>query len=232
MDRYHGGRATSLDQSNDRRADPRVHRRFVPGPRRGDIRRTALLDALEALVAERPLSEIAIADIARAAGVSRSAFYFYFPSKAAAVAASMSDFYEEVEEAGSVWLAGGSGTPVERLTRSFEQVAELWRGRAGLLTAMLDAVGSDTEVRDMWDRWVQGFVDQSAVRISEERAAGLTRDSIDPHALATVLVGAVAYTMERDVRALSAGEEPPEGLIAAVVQLWYRTIYECSSIRS
>jgi AcrR family transcriptional regulator len=219
------GVATPVNQRDRPPVDAGRGRRFVPGPKRGDVRRAALLEALEELLAQRSLSEIGIADIALAAGVSRSAFYFYFPSKAAAVAASMADIYDEVAEAGSPWLAGDSGTPLERLTASFEKVAELWHGRAALLTAMLDAVGTDSEVRDMWDAWVQGFVDQTAVRISAERAAGLARDGVDPQALATVLVGAVAYAMERDVRAISAGDRPPDGVTAAVIQLWHRTIY-------
>jgi hypothetical protein len=90
---------------------------------------------------------------------------------------------------------------------------------------MLDAVGTDTEVRDMWDDWVQGFVDQAAVRISAERAARLAPDGADPRTLATVLVGAVAYAMERDVRAITAAGRPIDGVTAAIIQLWHRTIY-------
>jgi AcrR family transcriptional regulator len=207
-------------------------RRFTPGPRRGDLRRAALLDALEALLADRPLSDIGVADIASAAGVSRSAFYFYFPNAAAAVAACMSDFYVEMEDVGSDWLTGAGAPPLERLTTSITAASALWRSRAGLLTAMLDAVGTDNEVREIWHGWVQGFVDETAARIREDQDAGLTWENIDPDALAIVLIGAVAYAMERDVRAISAGNAPPEGLTAALIQLWYRTIYQDGPISS
>jgi hypothetical protein len=38
-------------------------------------------------------------------------------------------------------------------------------------------------------------------------------------------MGAALYGMERDVRAILAGQAPDETLIAALVELWHRTIY-------
>ena len=58
---------------------------------RGDQRRAALLESLDQLLQDEDssLDSINIADISRRAGVTRSAFYFYFDNKAAAVAALM-----------------------------------------------------------------------------------------------------------------------------------------------
>jgi AcrR family transcriptional regulator len=199
---------------------------YIPGPRRADERRAALLGALEELLAARSLSEIGIADMTTAAGLTRSAFYFYFPTKAAAVAALLADFYEEMQQAAADWYEGGTGTPLERLRTGFQASAELWRARAGLLVAMLDAIGTDPEVRDVWNTWIGGFVDRITDRISQDRQAGLARDSTtDPHALAIVLLGAALYTMEHDVRAIRAGQPPDDTLQAAIIETWYRTIY-------
>src|SRR5690606_7999010 len=63
----------------------------TPASSRADARRTALLHALDDLLREAVLDDIKIADISSRAGVTRSAFYFYFDSKAAAVAALMSE---------------------------------------------------------------------------------------------------------------------------------------------
>ncbi|MGB0190940.1 MAG: TetR family transcriptional regulator, partial [Nocardioides sp.] len=54
-----------------------------------DQRRAALLESLDTLL----LDEINIADISRRAGLTRSAFYFYFESKHLAVAALMEQVY-------------------------------------------------------------------------------------------------------------------------------------------
>jgi AcrR family transcriptional regulator len=198
----------------------------VPGPRRGDERRAALLSALDGLLAARSLSQIGIADITGAAGVTRSAFYFYFPSKAAAVAALLSEFYDEMQHAAAGWYEGGPGTPLQRLRTGFAATIDLWHQRAGLLVAMLDAIGTDPEVREIWSSWIDGFIDRIAERVSEERAAGLASGSADPRALATLLMGAALIAMERDVRAIVAGEAPSDPLATALVETFHRAIYD------
>ena len=60
-----------------------------------DERRTALLGSLDHHLQDSSLDSINIADISRRAGVTRSAFYFYFENKAAAVAALMDEMYDE-----------------------------------------------------------------------------------------------------------------------------------------
>ena len=60
-------------------------------PARGDRRRSALLESLDHYLREGSLDSINIADISRRAGVTRSAFYFYFENKASAVAALMEE---------------------------------------------------------------------------------------------------------------------------------------------
>ncbi len=52
-------------------------------PRKGDLTEQAILDTAARLLAERPLSEIGIDELARGAGISRSSFYFYFASREA-----------------------------------------------------------------------------------------------------------------------------------------------------
>jgi len=182
--------------------------------------------ALEELLEARRLSDIGVGDITAAAGVTRSAFYFYFSTKAAAVAALLADFYEELMLAAADWYEGTTGSPLDRLSAGFEASVTAWRARAGLMVAMLDAVGTDPDVRELWHRWVEGFVDRAAGRISEDRAAGLARESVDAHALATVLVGAAFHAMEHDVRAIHRGESPSDLIAPALIDIWHRAIYK------
>lgn len=53
---------------------------------RGDHARTAILTALRALLDQNPISEVSVQAITRQAGVTRTAFYFYFESKYSALA--------------------------------------------------------------------------------------------------------------------------------------------------
>ena len=56
-------------------------------PQKSDLRRTAILESLDHHLRESGFDGLNIADVARRAGVTRSAFYIYFENKAAAVAA-------------------------------------------------------------------------------------------------------------------------------------------------
>ena len=200
--------------------------RHVPGPKLGDERRTALLSALEELLETRALADIGIADISRAAGVTRSAFYFYFPSKAAAVAALLADFSGQMIAAAAGWYEGGPGSPQDRVRAGMEASVARWREHAALMVAMLDAVGTDAEAREIWRGWIDGFVERAAERIREDRAAGLARDAVDARGLAAVLVGAAFHAMERDVRAIRAGERPADLFVDALTDVWARAIYK------
>ena len=200
--------------------------RYVPRPSRGDQRRTQLLDALAQLLGGRPLAEIGIADITRAAGVTRSAFYFYFPTKAAAVAALFADFGDDVRQAGAPWYQGGSGTPLQRIQLTVQASIQLWRNQASLIVAMLDGIATDPEARAIWETWTQGFIDQIATRILNDRNDHLSRSTSDPQALATILMGATLYGMERDVRAIVAGQPPSPSMANALIEVWNRTLYE------
>jgi AcrR family transcriptional regulator len=217
--------STACDDVTPVEASARARVRHNPGPSRGDQRRAALLSALEQLLTERSLAEIGVADISGAAGLTRSAFYFYFPTKGAAVAALLSDFRQEMYEAAAGWYEGGPGTPLERIHAGFTASVELWRARGSLLVALLDAIGTDPEVRQIWESWTQGFIERIADRILEDRRAGLAHGTADPEALATALMGAALYSMERDVRATLAGRSESDALLAALVVLWHRTLY-------
>ena len=199
--------------------------RHVQAPRRGDERRRLLLAALEDLLATKPLAAIGISDITEAAGVTRSGFYFYFSSKAAAVAALLEDFREQMELAGSAWYDADDASPRERVTETVHASVALWRAHAPLLVAMLDAASSDPEAREIWASWSAGFVERISTRIGVDRKAGLVHTSADPGALAVVLMGATLHAMEHDVRRTATGKRADAKLGDALIDLWYRTLY-------
>jgi AcrR family transcriptional regulator len=184
-----------------------------------------LLAALEALLAERPLAEVGVADITAAAGVTRSGFYFYFPSKGAAVAALLADFREDMQEAGAAWYDDNDAEPRERVAATVHASAALWRSHAPLLVAMLDGAASDPETRETWTSWTGDFVERISARIRTDRAAGLVHTPADPTALATVLMGATLHAMEHEVRLVTAGRRPRKAVPDALIELWYRTLY-------
>src|SRR5712691_1339816 len=110
-----------------------------------------VLEATEALLGEgASYTELSIERIATRAGISRTAFYFYFHDKR------------------------------ELLMRLTEEVAELlyaevdalYRDHGVLLRAVVEAAAVDDAVAGFWRALVGRFVEASRRRIEAEQAAG------------------------------------------------------------
>jgi len=188
---------------------------------RGDERRTALLAALEEHLERSSLDDINIADISRRAGVTRSAFYFYFDNKAAAVAALYEEMY--ADGFGAAEVLGGDGTLRDRISSAIRAIGHGWGQRTHLYRAILDARASSPAVRDQWEAFQATYVDLVAELIEDERAAGAAPPGPDAHAVATALLDLNDRTLERVVRA--PGGVGADAHLEAVVHVWLSSIY-------
>ncbi|CAJ1580310.1 TetR/AcrR family transcriptional regulator [[Mycobacterium] wendilense] len=202
--------------------------RYTGGPSRGEVRRELLLQTLEDLLRTQAFATIEIADITRTAGVSRSTFYFYFPSKAAAVGAMLGDVFSEVSAVIDTWTGLGETLAERRdqLFESFEQIVSIWREHAHLMAAMFDAASTDDEVRGMFDDHMERFATDSAVRIQQEWEAREVASGPDPEALARVLVGMNVRALERDMRSIASGESAgDDGLAHVLAYVWDQILF-------
>jgi AcrR family transcriptional regulator len=192
------------------------------GPSRGDERRAALLQALDEILREGTgLEEINIADLSAKAGVTRSAFYFYFENKAVAAAALMDEVYADAATATTV-LTGHDGTPAERIEATIRGLFDTLDRHLYVYRAMLDAKGTTPTVREMWERDRRSFVPAVAAMITEARERGQAAPGADAEALAAVLLDLNDRALERRAR----GDGPPtDAHVAALVSIWLRSIY-------
>lgn len=191
---------------------------------RGDERRDALLRSLDEHLQESSLESIRIADISRSAGVTRSAFYFYFESKAAAVAALMEQMYDE-----SIAAAGhlaGDGTPADNIEATIRGLFAAWDRHQHLYRAMLEARATNPAVRDLWESDRESFVPAVASMIQAERAAGRAPAGPDAAALAAILLELNDRMLERLAR---GGGLPRDEQVAVVVHIWLSSIYGSAS---
>jgi AcrR family transcriptional regulator len=95
-------------------------------PRRNDQQREALLDAACRLFIERGFGGTNINDIADAVGVTRTALYYYFPSKESMLQALTEEVTEQAARmAGDLARSGAELAPDEALRRLVEQHASL-----------------------------------------------------------------------------------------------------------
>jgi TetR/AcrR family transcriptional regulator, ethionamide resistance regulator len=187
---------------------------------RGDRRRSALLESLDHYLREDSLDSINIADISRRAGVTRSAFYFYFENKASAVAALMEEMYDESFAAAEALR--GSGTPAENIEAMVRALFSTWDKHEHLFRASLDARASSATVRELWDSDRESFVPVVASMIEAERASGAAPAGADAAALASVLLELNDRMLER---LALGGRLDREQLVEAVVTVWLHTIY-------
>ena len=179
-----------------------------------------MLASLDQLLQESAFDSINIADISRRAGVTRSAFYFYFDSKALAVAALMEQLYDESFAAADLLV--GEEDPATRIEAMIRSLFGAWDRHQHLYKAMLEARATSPAVRELWESDRESFVPHVAATIEGEREAGRAPTGPDATALATVLLEFNDRALERLAR---GGPLTREQHVEAVVHVWLSTIY-------
>jgi len=158
------------------------------GPTRGDRRRRAILEAVQALLRDRPIAELSVEDVAEAAGIARSGFYFYFESKYAALGALLAGVWDEMAQATAPFFEGSEDPPRDYVPRTLADLDAAWTRHEHVLVAMVDAAGTDAGVRELWEFWMGRWSALTAERIEAERAAGRAPAGVPAAALADVLL--------------------------------------------
>jgi AcrR family transcriptional regulator len=190
-------------------------------PQRSDHRREAILDALDRWLLESNLDAINIAEISKQAGVTRSAFYFYFENKGAAVAALMERILDATFAVNDAFTTAVA-PPRQRIHAMLDGLFSTCERHHHLFKAMLEARGSNASVRDIWDDARESFVESVAAMIRSDRSAGLAPDGVDPEVLASVLLEVNDRLLERLVL---GGTLSREQLMNGAAAIWLKTIY-------
>jgi AcrR family transcriptional regulator len=182
----------------------------------------AVLDATEALLAEgTAYPELKVDRIAKRAGISRTAFYFYFRDKRELLMRLAGDVSQRLYAAGSAWASGG-GDPADELGQAIRGSAALYREHGNLLRALADAAATDDEIAKFWFGVLDRFVDRAQERIEEARAAGYPGTG-DPRAMAFALCWMTERTFQQ--QPLVRDPLPQEDLLEALCGIWVRAIY-------
>jgi TetR/AcrR family transcriptional regulator, ethionamide resistance regulator len=190
---------------------------------RSDQRREAILDALNRWLQDSDLEAINVAEIAKEAGVTRSAFYFYFENKAAAVAALMEQMVDETLSVNAAFTsATADGSPQERIQAMLDGLFAMWDRHRHLFKAMLEARGAGGAIREIWDGARASFIDSVAAMIRADRATGLAPDGLDAAVLAAVLLEVNDRLLER---LTLGGPLTRAQLRDGAAAIWLSTIY-------
>jgi TetR/AcrR family transcriptional regulator, ethionamide resistance regulator len=191
-------------------------------PKRAAIQ-TAVLRATEELLGEgATYADLNIERIATRAGISRTAFYFYFADKRELLMRLSEEVTDELYAQADIWYSG-SGDPEAEIREALANIAQLYQLHGPLLRAIVEVSTYDEEVAAAWRSLVGRFITATEARIESEQAAGRS-SGMAPAATAFALV----WMAERVLYEELVQDAPisREDLVDGLVGIWMRAIYD------
>lgn len=174
----------------------------------------AVLEATEQLLAEgNAYADLSVDRIAKAAGLSRTAFYFYFADKRELITALAAQMSQELFEQAIDFFSGEADSP-EEMRRVLGGVYDLYRSHGALARATVEVSTYDEEIALFWRQLMTAFIDAIEARVVRDRGG---REGAPPRAVAFSLVWMIERTLYEQ---LVQGEPiPREDAIAAMVEI-------------
>jgi TetR/AcrR family transcriptional regulator, ethionamide resistance regulator len=179
----------------------------------------AILQATEQLLEQLPFRDLTVEDVMSKAGLTRTAFYRYFPDLESVVVRLMGQLVDELHAASAQWFA--SNDPAAQLHVSLRQFAAVYRDHGRLMQAFYDAAGAGPDLKELWGTTISELIAPVEAHTRSLMAAG----QVD-----------VEYPVET-IRALSVLTDrylldvywkydtvPPERPAAVLEQIWLRTL--------
>src|SRR6187551_2519369 len=154
----------------DRRVPATGSRR---APTKGDQRELALVAAARAVFREKTISQVTIDELAGAAGIARSGFYFYFESKQALLAVLVDQRLAEADLEMAEWTTT-EGPDREALRRGLAAGLTRWKIDGRWLREAFITPDPGPEVMHVRDRLVDEGCSLFSKRITRDARAGRT----------------------------------------------------------
>jgi len=198
-----------------------LSRRTEPqSARRAQIER-AVVEATQRLLARGiPYAELNVERIAREAGISRTAFYFYFRDKRELLMRATEEVAARLEAEAERWLQGAGGP--EELRPALARIATIYREHGPGLRAVVETSAYDDSVAIFWRGLIGRFVARTTARIEAEQAAGRASAAIPAAGTAFAL----CWMTERTCyESLVQGGAVDAVLPDALAAVWIGTVY-------
>jgi len=177
------------------------------------------------LLAESAFKDVTIDELARRAGLSRTAFYFYYPDKNEVLKDAAEAVAAEVYAEADRWWHG-SGPPEQLIREALAGIANVYCDHGDMLRAALEVTTYDPEFRAFYWALIHRFVDATAEHLKREIDAGRARP-LDADLVAESLV----WMAERCAYAYFLMEDRPqdEG-IEPLTAIWVHAVYPDSHL--
>jgi len=200
---------------------PVEHRDGPATAKRAQVQ-AAVLEATERLLGEgAKYADLDVGTIAKAAGISRTAFYFYFADKRDLLMRLAGDVTELLYAQADIWFSG-DGDPEQEIREALTRIAALYREHGVLIREIVEVSTYEEDIATFWRGLLQQFVDATQRRIEDERAAGQPGAG-EPRATAFALCWMTERTFHQQF--VLAEPVPQDELVAALTGIWVRTVY-------
>ncbi len=176
----------------------------------------AVLEATEALLSEGvPFADLNIEKIATRAGISRTAFYFYFKDKRELLMRLTEEVTDELFAAADGWFSGNNEQPIAEMRTALDNIAALYDVHGTLLRAIVEVSTYDDEFARFWRGLLQRFVDASTRRMED----------LDTDLAAAPTAFALIWMTERTLYQQMEQGIDREPLLDAIHGIWVRALY-------
>lgn len=180
----------------------------------------AIKEALVRLLSDGiPFKNLTVDELARASGLSRTAFYFYFPGKEQALMAAAAEVTEQLYEQADSWWHG-EGRPEELVRRALSGILEVYVKHTAVLRTAVEAASYSQEFEDFYKGLLDRFVRATADHLRREHKEGRLRE-VDYEITAEGLV----WMAERCNHVLIKQGRSPEALVDALTGIWVHALY-------
>ncbi len=190
--------------------------------KRAQIQEAVLAATEELLGAGGSFQDLKIEKIATAAGISRTAFYFYFKDKRELLMRLAEDITGELYSQADDWFTGNEGAPEDQVSGALATISTLYFEHGPLLRAIVEVSTYDEEIATFWRALLQRFADATTERIKTEQEAGRA-PAMPPAATAFSLVWMTERTFYQQM--VQGAPVDREELVAALNGIWLRSVY-------
>ncbi|MGB2710862.1 MAG: helix-turn-helix domain-containing protein [Conexibacter sp.] len=186
---------------------------------------TSVMRATEALLADgASYPELSVEQIASRAGISRTAFYFYFRDKRELLMRLTEGVAEQLFQRAEDWWSGtDDGDGAAELADALASIFAIYRGHAPLLRAVVEAAAYDETTALAWRALVGRFVTATRERIEREQAAG----NVNPALPAAEIAFGLAWMTERSAYELLVQDTDfsDDALVQGLLAIWLGAVY-------
>jgi AcrR family transcriptional regulator len=201
-----------------RTSSPVTHREGPATAKRAQVQADVLRATEELLASGSSYADLNVEKIATAAGISRTAFYFYFRDKRDLLMRLAGDVTELLYAQADIWFSG-DGDHEQEIREALTRIAGLYREHGVLIRAIVEVSTYEEDIATFWRGLLQQFVDATARRIEAEGR----KDAEAARATAFALTWMVERTFYQQL--VQDSPVTDERMIAAIAEIYRGTVY-------